>query len=147
MFFEFEWRRLQSRDHVWIWSILWNKLTHKSSTMSALCLFYPAEIRWCRDSYGISGRGTYILSTFYLIFVDMSEYEEIQGESLAVAASSSNPRDIQLVVHLFSSQHTGSFTAQHYLKCQSMSPDWWQSVTCLWNIEISGISMDILDIP
>ena len=34
----------------------------------------------------------------------------------AVAASSSNPRDIQLVVHLFSSQHTGSYTAQHYLK-------------------------------
>ena len=33
-----------------------------------------------------------------------------------LAASSSNPRDIQLVVHLFSSQHTGSYTAQHYLK-------------------------------
>ena len=33
-----------------------------------------------------------------------------------VVASSSNPRDIQLVVHLFSSQHTRSFTAQYYLK-------------------------------
>ena len=33
-----------------------------------------------------------------------------------LAASSSNPRDIQLVVDLFSSQHTGSYTAQHYLK-------------------------------
>ena len=34
----------------------------------------------------------------------------------AVAAFSSNPRDIQLVVHLFSSQHIGSYTTQHYLK-------------------------------
>ena len=44
--------------------------------------------------------------------------------SAAVAASSSNPRDIQLVVHLFSSQHTGSYTAQHYLKFKGCRRIW-----------------------
>ena len=34
----------------------------------------------------------------------------------SLAASPLNHRDIQLVAHLLSSQHTGSFTAQHYLK-------------------------------
>ena len=70
--------------------------------------------------------------------------ENICIAQLALAASSWNPRDIQLVVHLFSSQHTGSFTAQHYLKSQNVK-------VCHWIVSPdcktlkSEISMDIPD--
>ena len=83
--------------------------------------------------------------TYYTLYHNIQSL--LLGWKPPVAASSSNHRDIQLVVHLFSSQHTGSYTAQHYLKSKVCRRIWWQCVAGSWNIEISGISMDIPDIP